>query len=148
MTLDATAAGIDLRIVWFDNDMLELRVIASNGIFVGETTFYESFECPTNFARSIAGFPSTSEEVRTFVMGNTNNDGLLGGVSLKFSNLDKMGHLNLEIFIHGNATEVGELTEFAKLNIPMTPADVDELVYQLEQMKLIVGDGASIEIFR
>lgn len=141
----ADSVGIDLKIVWFDDDMLELQVTAKNGLFAGKTTFYDSFECIKDLANHMAGFPTTSTDVRKFALGETDLDGH-GGVSFTLNCADKLGHLNLEVLIIGNDRKFRGMVESSKLCIPVEPAAIDSFVDQLQKMKLRVGDAARISL--
>ena len=49
---------LELKVVWKDNDMFELKVTASNGRFSGMTEVYDTTESLSSLARSLSNFPT------------------------------------------------------------------------------------------
>ena len=49
--------ALKIEIVWFDDNMLELRLGISNAGFAGQAHFYAALNEPKIFAKSIEGFP-------------------------------------------------------------------------------------------
>lgn len=49
--------GIVLRIVWVDEDLVEVRVSGSNGCFAGTTDYYCEHEVFAQVASTLSGVP-------------------------------------------------------------------------------------------
>ena len=132
---------IAFEVVWFDNDMLELSLNASNAKFAGQTTFYVNLETPTAFAAHIEGFPRNSEDVREYEFGGTNLPGY-GGARIRISCKDRSGHLLVHASIYSVPLSKTEVVQSATVQIEATPADVDAFVQQLKHLQARVGDMA------
>jgi hypothetical protein len=64
-----TKEFLKLKVIWTDDDMLELQVTAFNGHFLGTTEVYDTDERLSQFADSLIGFPKTTESTLTHEAG-------------------------------------------------------------------------------
>jgi hypothetical protein len=134
-----TTPGVEIRVVWFDNDMIELQIKAANNRLSGQTNFYASYDDPKGFAKILSGFPENSVDSREFELG------IFGGsAKFKFISLDKLGHCVLNLTLLKDSDEFKGMTESVKLCMKVEPGAVDDFVRQLENMEIRVGDEAKL----
>ena len=60
-----------MKIIWKDDDIFELRVVASNGRYSGTTEVYDTSDSLSHFAKSLVGFPRNNETLK-YEVGNKN----------------------------------------------------------------------------
>jgi hypothetical protein len=48
--------GINLEVIWFDQDLLEVLFSCSNGYFSGQAQIYMSHDTPSELATGLSGF--------------------------------------------------------------------------------------------
>ena len=103
-------ACFEFKIEWFDEQLMQVRVTASNGKFSGTTAFYGAPDEHLQLAKALKGFPSSKDEVRYFELGEF-GEVKFGGVKGRISQLDSTGHCKLELEInsgdfYGRSAEV------------------------------------------
>lgn len=54
---------LSLEVIWKDEDMLELQVVASNKIFKGITQVYDQVECLLQLSKQLLNFSIKSEPI-------------------------------------------------------------------------------------
>ena len=139
-----TSHGLELEIIWFDDDMLELRVSASNGRFSGQSTFYASLDEPMKFANHISGFPKSTGDVREYEFGGADLQGY-GGAKIRMSCKDGSGHLDIKVSISSTLfSDVQEL-ETTSLHFATVPSEIDSFVDDLRKIQIRVGDNAKLQ---
>jgi hypothetical protein len=114
--------GLDVSVVWKDPDLIEVRVLASNGWFSAVSQFYEEHEALSDFAKIIDGFPSSVEDQREFVLGSMDPDHFGGGTKLTFRCRDRVGHVVLGISLRNHGS--GEFEGSADFEFPVEPAAI------------------------
>src|SRR5438477_5900173 len=62
--------GIEFQLIWHDNDVLNLRVLAWNGDFGGVAEIYEGVGDLHVAASNLRGFPNNPSDRREIVFGN------------------------------------------------------------------------------
>jgi hypothetical protein len=93
---------LDLKIIWKDDDMFEVKVTASNGRFSGVTEVYDTSDSLLNFAKSLKGFPNDN---RTLLYEAGQKDSY-AYYSMRFYTIDNYGHVGVQICLEENvATE-------------------------------------------
>ena len=136
--------ALKIEVVWFDADLMELRLSAWNANFAGRANFYASFDEPASFAKHIEGFPTHRDDVREYQFGSANVPGW-GGATVKLSCRDGSGHLLLRVTVHTNPDEAGEVAESATVHLHIVPAAIDEFVHGLRRMRAQVGETVELE---
>ena len=58
MDNDFRQSFLELKVIWKDDDMFELRIKTSNGRYSGMTEVYDTSETLTDFAKALMGFPT------------------------------------------------------------------------------------------
>jgi hypothetical protein len=136
-------AGLRIETVWFDCDMLELKLSARSADFSGQANFYAALDDPNVFAKHIEGFPSSINDVREFEFGGINLQEY-GGARIKLYCRDSSGHLVIQVEIYKNSIDLPNVSEAATIRIDAVPATVDSFVYDLKRMKIEVGEYAEL----
>jgi hypothetical protein len=136
------ASEFAIQVVWFDDDMLELALRASNPRFAGQTTFYAALDEPERFAREIEGFPRSTDDTRVFEFGGADLPGH-GGAKIRLSCSDGIGHLLVHVTLYDTFSgESGRIAGSASVGFASVPAAIDSFVESLRHMQVQVGDFA------
>jgi hypothetical protein len=139
------SVGIDVRVIYVDEHLIELRVWASNGTFTAQAEMYANSGAPEEVANKLRGFPSSKEDTREFELGTFQTNGTSGGAALRFYCTDSAGHATVVVRLQGDVSRPGAEVENATFSILVEAAAVDRFVQQLERLSLTVGDGARLE---
>jgi hypothetical protein len=139
--MSPTVPTLSLEVVWFDQDMLELRLSASNSRFAGQANFYAALDQPRDFAAEIEGFPRAAGDVREYEFGSTTMKGY-GGAKIRFACKDGSGHLVVQVAIHMNPIGEKALVESATVHLETVPAAIDSFVEELRSMQVQLGQAA------
>ncbi|MDR3792207.1 MAG: hypothetical protein P4L03_02390 [Terracidiphilus sp.] len=83
--------------LWHDEDVLQLKVAASNGLFSGSAQPYVSLGAAQEAAELLKGFPANSNDVREISFGTSGEKFAGGYVHLYFSCWDQAGHAAVEM---------------------------------------------------
>jgi hypothetical protein len=62
MDSDFRKSYLELKVIWKDDDMLELCVKVSNGRYSGITEVYDTPDSLFNFAKILEGYPNDIQE--------------------------------------------------------------------------------------
>jgi hypothetical protein len=85
----------------------------------------------SEFAGCIEGFPSNSEDRRSFEFGSP-DPGYAGGYCrVSFHCVDRAGHARVEVVIEDRQQRM----ESAKFGFPILAAGVDQFIFQLRQLE-------------
>jgi hypothetical protein len=134
--------GIQLDVIWFDQDMIEVMATCSNGYFSGISEIYLGHDGLAKLADALNGFPSSLADTRTFEIGTFNPDHADGGLRLRLSCTDASGHAVAEVKLRGCGCKgLGEAGSVALL-IKVEPAAIDSFVDQLKQISASIGVSA------
>ena len=78
--------GINLKVIWFDEveDLLEVVFSCSNGYFSGQAEIYTSRDDLWQLASTLRGFPSRSDDSRSFELGTFDPAHADGGARMNF----------------------------------------------------------------
>jgi len=134
--------GINLEVIWFDQDMIELVVTCSNGRFSGVAEIYLGHSELSEFADSLHGFPSSMSDARQFELGTFNPNHADGGIKMKFCSPASSGRAFVEVRLRGDACEALGEPESVALRVPIEPAGVDSFVQQLTAIQPRIGASA------
>jgi hypothetical protein len=126
--------GVEFEVFWGDHDVVELRVMCSNGYFAGWAKIYVGHDVLPKMVERLKGFPSTASDSRDFQLGTFDPKCANGGVRMYFYCVDSVGHAALEIKIRGDrCAALGEVESVA-LRIPIDAAGVDSFIAQVTAM--------------
>ena len=95
---DNQISFLELEIVWRDEHMLELKVIASNGRYSGITEVYDTSEALIAFVKSLHGY---SNDSNMLVHEAGEKDGY-AYFAMLFYPLNNSGHVGLLINLEEN----------------------------------------------
>ena len=138
-------SGVEVRVTYVDEHLIELRIVASNGQFAAPVDVYASRDAPRNMAHMLLGFPARPSDLREFQFGSfAKGVGGDGGVQLRFYCTDAAGHAAVEVRVETKSLP-GRGISTACFGIPVEPAAVDVFVEQLGRMSATVGDRAGLE---
>jgi hypothetical protein len=138
--------GLSFKIIWFDDDVLEVRVSCENGRFSGTADCYIGHSGFTDLAATIKGFPSSNKDRREFELGTFNPGCAGGGVRIQLWCIDASGHVVADIRIrsapeaHRNSKE-----ESAELSFRVEPAAIDEFVAALRGIQTVVDASVALQ---
>jgi len=127
--------GIEFRLIWFDNDILNLSVVAWNGAFGGVAEVFEAIGDLQVAADQLRGFPTSPADERVLVFGNFNRRCAAGGIKMRFHCVDGAGHAYVETTIDANYVSGGTI-QTAVLAMPVEATAVDVFVEGLERLEV------------
>ena len=94
-------AHISIESIWEDEDLFEVRVNASNGLFSGQADCYTNRDEIAKLAESVEGFPVRIGQEVTFTTGESDSSSF---VSLGFKCVDGSGHVVVRVKVAHIAT--------------------------------------------
>jgi hypothetical protein len=120
---------LKLNVIWKDDDMFELRIIASNGNFCGTTEVYDTSDSLSGFAKILEGFPKDENPI-THEAGKKDSYAFF---SMKFYCLDTASHVAVQITLEKNGVPQYRPEEKDKvsLQVLVEPNAIDEFQKQL-----------------
>jgi hypothetical protein len=138
--------GIEIEVIWFDTDVIEILCRCSNGYFSGQAEIYLSHDKLSEMADALSGFPSHPNDSRGFEFGTFNPNHADGGVRMYFRCLDSVGHGEAEVKLRGDGCKGMGETESVALRIPVQAAAIDSFLSQVRQMDKEVGASAYLQM--
>lgn len=135
-------AGISLSVIWLDDDVLEVRVVATNGRFAAQADCYDSHDAIAGVAAVLRGFPTSVEDRREVSVGNLDPDRVKGGCRLALRCVNPTGDAVADVTVL--STDQHAPTETASFQIPVEAADIDRFVSDLSRIPLVAGSEATL----
>jgi hypothetical protein len=141
MDSDFRKSYLELKVIWKDDDMLELCVKVSNGRYSGITEVYDTPDSLFNFAKKLDGYPKDIYELY-YEAGKKDSYSFF---SMKFYKIDSAGHIGVEILLEENVSTEYRLEEKDKLKVEIiiVPSAIDDFQKELINMAKN-GEGVSI----
>ena len=136
--------GINLKLIWMDDDLIEVRVHASNGRFSATADCYCGLDDIAGLAEAARGFPSSSEDRRELEIGTFDSGFAGGGAKLVLRCVDRAGHAVADVALRADSRMSGRLAETASFSFPVEPAGIDDFVTALGSIPLVVGAVVSL----
>ena len=136
--------GIRFKLIWADNDLLEIVLSAWNGEFAGVAKIYVGHGELVEMAKSLHGFPQTNPDDRKFDLGDLDPNGL-GGATLRFYTKNMAGHAAVEISIIAGSHLPGKV-QTVTLRAPIEAAAVDGFVAELAKIENQLDSTAFLRI--
>jgi len=132
MEIDYRKSFLELKVIWKDDDMFELKVTASNGSYFGTTQVYDTSDSLTSFAKSLIDYP-TDNKVLFHEAGQTNSYAYF---AMKFYCLDNAGHIGVQVNLEDNVGSQYRPEEKNKLTLEILvePNAIDNFQKQLIQL--------------
>ena len=113
MIEDNRKSFLELKIIWKDDDMFELKVTASNIEFRGTTELYDQPESLAKFASALIGFPKDSETL-FYEKGEKDSCAYF---SMKYYIIRWSGYLEVEICLESNVSDEYRQEEKSKVKL-------------------------------
>lgn len=136
--------GVDVSVLWADNDVVELRFSASNGRFSGVADLYVDHDALPRLAKTLRGFPALASDRRVYEFGTFETSFAGGGVRMVFRCLDTSGHAVVEILIRTDPGQLDGREETASLAINVEAAAIDKFVDEVGRMELRGGSSSHL----
>lgn len=129
MTAENRKSFLELRVIWKDDEMFELKVTASNIQFLGSTDVYEQSESLSSFASTLKDFPNNNKTL----FHEAGQKDSYAYFSMKYYSIGKSGQIGVEINLESNvATEFRqEEKNKVKLEIIVEPSAIDNFHKEL-----------------
>ena len=137
--------GIRIEVVWFDDDVIYLRVSGSNGRFAGSVELYASHDSLPQLAKAVRGFPVSITDIREFELGTFDETYAGGGTRMQFLCTDNVGHAAVKMNMRADPRKWQGQTESAVFQIWVEPAGIDDFVRQLDNMQVERGSAAYLQ---
>ena len=136
-------AGLEIRVLWFDEDVLKVRVSASNGVYSGAADAYIELQGLQHLAKAIERFPLSHLDRREAILGTFSNAEAGGGARLVFRCVDRSAHAVLDLSLRNpRAQETDEASQFS---LRVEPAAIDRFAACLATMSIACGEKAWLE---
>jgi len=124
---------LELKVIWKDDDMIELSIKAANGRYFGTTEVYDTSQSLEDFAKSLIGYPSQGKEL-FYEAGQKNGYSYFG---VKVYLINKSGHVGVEVSLeentnHRNSRQAEK--DKVKLEIIVEPSAIDNFQRELLQL--------------
>ncbi|HEY6093449.1 MAG TPA: hypothetical protein VIU93_00715 [Gallionellaceae bacterium] len=115
---------LEIKSIWEDADLFEVRVFASNGRFSGTADCYTQRDEMANLAKLIEGFPRTLDQKVNFTTGESDT---FSYFSINLSCVDGSGHVRARIKVANNVTYSNAPAEcdLAEFDMNLEPVAID-----------------------
>ncbi|HZQ17591.1 MAG TPA: hypothetical protein VFA90_02635 [Terriglobales bacterium] len=131
--------GIEFKLIWYDQDVVEYLFKCSNGRFSGQAEAYLGYDQIPNLVKGLEGFPSGSPDCREFELGNFDPKCGGGGMRLRFIQLDSAGHSVVDLELRDDGRRSLKHPEFVAMRMPILAAAIDSFVVETAAIGLKVG---------
>ena len=138
--------GIEIEIVWLDENILQFLFSCSNGCFSGQTEIYSNHDDLPKMVEALRGFPARVNDVREIDLGTYNPVYANGGIQVHLRCTDSVGHAVAEVKLRGDACKGMGEPESVALRIPIQGAAVDSFILQISLMKKEIGANAHLRM--
>lgn len=124
--------GIEFKVFWCDQGIVEFLVSCSNGSFSGCAKLYLDHEDLSELAKALSAFPSRSSDRRDFKLGTFDPIYAGGGLQMRFYCREAAGQAGVDVKLRGHACMgMGDLESVA-LRMPLEAAAIDVFVSELQ----------------
>ena len=136
---------LELKIIWKDEHMFELNVIACNKHFKGIIQVYDTTDSLLGFAKSLNGYPKAMETL-SYEAGQKNSYAYF---SMEFYCIDNAGHLGVLINLEKKVPTYYRPKEKDKLTLEILtePNAIDNFQKQLINL-VVKQEGTAILLGR
>jgi hypothetical protein len=142
--MDNQKSFLELKVVWKDDDMFELKILASNGRYTGTTEVYDTSDLLGNFAKSLIGYPTGDAETLKHEAGQKDSHSYF---AMTFYCIDNSGHIGVQIELEESvATNYRkEEKDKIKLEIIVVPSGIDK--FQKELLQLVTTQNGMATLY-
>lgn len=138
-----TAPFLEFAVVWNDEDLQEVVVTASSGLFSGQVNLYGGPNELEGVAELLQGFPISSTDRREIHLGQDELSGY-GTAKLSVYCTDSTGHLAITVTMHTFPASLSKRQESAVVVVPALVGDLDRFVDELRKANNQVGAHAEL----
>jgi hypothetical protein len=124
--------GLAIRVIYFDADIYELRVTATNGDFSGSVSLYVAIGYLAELAGELEGFPRTKADERKIEFGTFEPGYAGGGVRAHLRCTDGAGHIQMQLRME---TDQDDPSQSVSLVLPIEAASIDKFVEELRMLE-------------
>lgn len=134
MDLDNRKSRLELKVIWKDDEMIELRVRATNERYLGTTQVYDTTESLKDFAKSLLDYPNNNQ----IIIHEAGEKDSISYFAMKFYCIDNVGHIGVEISLEENTSTQyrQEEKDKLKLEIIVEPSAIDNFRRELLQLAI------------
>ena len=136
-----TAPFLELTVVWNDDDLQEVVVSASSGLFSGQVNLYAGWNELKIIAERLDGFPSSRTDRREIHLGQNDLSGY-GTATLAIYCTNSTGHLAVEVAMRTYPASSSTGHESAVVVVPAVVGDLDRFAADLRAINNKVGGCA------
>lgn len=124
---------LTIKVVWQDEDMLELDVHCCNQDFSGRTKIYTTYDCLAKLAEDLTGFPRTPSQMVTFASSTGGTPGLFDA---RFYCFDPSGHTVLRAKIESEIPTSNQphARQRVELDVQFEAIQLDTFVAELSAL--------------
>jgi len=133
---------VNLEVIWFDQDVIEVLLSCSNGYFAGASEIYVSHHGLSELADALQGFPSSVSDIRTVELGTFDPNHADGGLQMCLYCKDSSGCVDAELKLRGGGCKAFGEMESVALRMHLEPAGIDAFVLQLKRVDATIGASA------
>ncbi len=138
--------GIEFEVVWFDQDVVEYRVVCSNGSFTGTAEIYLNHDDLQSVANALSGFPSSTTDLREVNLGASLSAMSGTGISISFFCVDSVGHAIAFVKLKTDSGKVLSEPQFVSLYVPVEAGAIDSFVQQARSVRDTKGAKAYLHM--
>ena len=136
--------GINIEVIWADQDVIEVALWCSNGYFSGLAELYLGYDDLPDLVSTFRGFPSSKSDTRQVELGTFDPTYANGGVRLNFYCRDSGGHASVDVKLRGDGCKgFGEMESVA-FRMPIEAAGMDAFVEQVMSIGSTIGESAHL----
>ncbi|MBN2490200.1 MAG: hypothetical protein JXQ29_05070 [Planctomycetes bacterium] len=136
--------GLELKVIWFDDDVIELRAEGSNGQFAGAADIYVGHQQLRELADTVRGFPAAGDDSREIELGSFDPKWAGGGVRFRLACTDPAGHAVLWVQFRSDRIDASGEPESAAFCMPVDAATIDDFAIALREMRAEAGAVARL----
>jgi len=126
-------AGLTIKVIDEDDDYLGIEIQVSNARFAGSTRIYAGNDELSEFAATIAGFPTSASDERIYEFGSRDPSSAGGYCKLHFRCVDSAAHAIVEVSIDDDKVFYSD--EEAHLSFGAQPAAIDQFTKALHGLE-------------
>jgi len=125
--------GFQIKVIYADKDLIELRVSAWNGAFGGSADVYVGIGQLEQIADKLQGFPNGLSDTREVILGVFGPNSAGGALSIRFYCADRSGHTWVDSKIESDYEPLGK-AQSVILSLPIEAAAVDSFIEEIRRL--------------
>ena len=125
--------GLQFKVVYVDDHLMQIHVSAWNGAFGGAAEVYVGHGQIEQIAGKLEGFPQGVPDAREVVLGAFGSQSAGGAVNMVFYCADRAGHAYVDVRIESATDSTGKV-ESVTCSLPVEAAAVDSFVKELQRL--------------